>query len=271
MQKFQLSFCLACLLWLGVATVGKGQMVIKVGATGTVGDVGALVSALTAANVANGNYIIHLTPGATYSISSSLPQITQTCTIVIDGHGATLTRASGTTKLLHIQGQTSPITTPSVLIRNLQISNGAVTGGGGGIYIGGANVTLQGCEINNCSSSPDGAIFAQGNSAHFLTVTDCYIHNNVGSGIEINGAMGFNISNTTFAENTVSGVYAAGGSGGSCNVSNCTFFNNNNNGIYFGMTGETINVSHSTFYGGIYSFQLNAGSTGVADIQNAYL
>jgi hypothetical protein len=176
MQKFRLSFCLACFLWLGVATVGKGQVISTTAGLAT-----------AVANLTSGQ-TLHLAPATTFQLTDKL-DINQSCTI--DGHGATIKFSTSATlaqdllfdigsgvtitlKNINLEGKGNSVTTPS---EALQFYNG--------------NVTLEGCEIHNFypTSSGAGAI-SGGGTGDLLKVKDCYIHDNGLRGI-YNSSAGF--------------------------------------------------------------------------------
>lgn len=265
MQKFRLSFCLACLLWLGVATVGKGQTYVSIPA----GSFTALYSAIVNANQNGSNTVIRLAQGAVYELNTTLPTIDKNCTIVIEGNSATLqfqsSVSSGIFRMFHIY-PTTP-NTVSLTIRNLHLKgkgNTATTPVSEAIDFSDCVLTLEGCELSDFSSqnASSGAITGiSPNGSHKVTIKKCYIHDNRGRGlscsvfsfdVDIQESTFANHSNTAPNQGTAIYLddYAANSSIHSIN--NCTFYNN---GIHidFQYQGKMLEVNQCTFSGGVYA------------------
>lgn len=224
-------------------------------------DVAELTSYVTAVNDnLLVNPTIHLKPSVNYVLTTTLV-INNSCTI--DGHGATLSTSTGSTRLMSMNSAN----TSTVAIRNLHLTGSNLTGGeGSAILAQGTNLELQGCEINGCATgNTDGTVTFLSTLPRSLTVTDCYIHNNTGCGISTNGSENASISinNSTFANNTGNGVKITNGNTATKSISNCTFFNNSplvsSGNIYFQHVtpSMTLNVNHCTIYGGVFSIEAN--------------
>jgi hypothetical protein len=174
-----------------------------------VGDVTQLRNAITTANRTTGGAVIKLASKCVYTLNdapvaddaygfNALPPIVNT--VVIEGNGATLTRASTAPpfRFFFVNGTIVPTTLlpkPGALtLRNLTLDNGLAQGGAGGSggYGGGGGAGLG------------GAIYAQGD----LTLNGVLLHANVARG-------GDGGSVTTGAGAGGGGLGGHGGKGGS--------------------------------------------------------
>jgi len=184
-------------------------------------------------NAANGNGqadTINLAAGCTYTLpdgpfpadgSNGLPSITSQ--ITINGHGATIARASGDPfRILHVASG-----------GNLTLTNVTITNG-------------------NAGSNPGGGIM---NSGGTLNITNSTLYSNtayLGGGVMNNGGT-LNITTSTLSGNTGSyGGYGGGvcSGGGALNITNSTLSGNtaaNGGGIYKG--GSTVNVKNTILAG----------------------
>jgi hypothetical protein len=209
------------------------------GCSDTVGDVSALVGAIHAANneTANpGTDTIVLTAGCSYSLSTvdnfwygpnGLPAISSD--IVIEGNGATITRASaaGTPKmrLFYISGGLSVLPKGALTLHNLTLSNGLAQGGNSGLGGGGAGM---GGAIFNQGTLTLSADTLVGNSALGGSSATLAPAVQAGGGIGqdaqgyVGGSFGagFGYSGLSLGGNSVGTIDGAGGAGFAVNGGN---------------------------------------------------
>lgn len=94
----------------------------------------ALQNAITTANSTPGGDTLNLAPGCVYRLTTELPAITSP--IVVNGGGATITRQSGTFRILTVDG--GDLTLRSAVITNGDATGSPVqNGAGGGIVVTG--------------------------------------------------------------------------------------------------------------------------------------
>jgi hypothetical protein len=170
---------------------------------------GSLRQAITDANAAASADIINFSVSGTITLASTLPDITDTAGLTIDGTGQTLT-ISGNNAVRAMQ----VVVGASLTLNNLTIANGSATGSsGGGINNSGtatiANVTFSG---NNANQGFGGGINSASGST--LTITNSTFSGNsanqgFGAGIYSNGGT-LTITNTTFSGNSANLGFAGG-------------------------------------------------------------
>lgn len=141
-------------------------------------------------------------------VSNGLAPIFGNHSVVIEGHGATITRstASGTPafRLLDFSGD-------ALTLKDLTLSHGSMPAGSGGcIHMTGSMLTLDAVNVSHCSASRAGAI-VNGSSGELIIKNGSVISNNradnaVG-GIENSGTL--TMLSSTVADNT-SEFFAAG-------------------------------------------------------------
>ena len=124
-----------------------------------------------------------------------------------------ITIEGGSTARVTTNAQVFSITSGTVALNNLVISNGYTTGNGGGIYNAGT-LTVQNSSITNNTTGSGGGIFTVGT----LTVTNSTFANNsssyVGGGIaQWDGSIVTTVTNSTFYNNSSQyggGIYHLG-------------------------------------------------------------
>lgn len=142
----------------------------------------------------------------------------------------------------------------AVTLAGMSITNGDVSGRGGGIDAAGSGVTVSNCSIFGNHAGIEGAgIYADG----FLSIRDCSIFSNVagagGGGVHFfsgGGNGNFLIKHTTISSNEASSQGGSGGgienNGGILTVSNSAILGNtagSGGGIF---TGGTVTITNST-------------------------
>ena len=142
------------------------------------------------------------------------------------------------------------ITSGDVSISGLTISNGNVSGGGGGLDSEGSGVVnIAGCTIAGNSASFGGGVYTSSGTMNLLNST---VSGNAGSGIYI-GSGTLNVTNSTISGNT-------GGNGGGLNCQSASV----------NLVSSTVSGNSSPFGGGLITFAPNvsalnsliAGNTG---------
>ena len=187
---------------------------------------GSLRAAIEAANASAGADTIYFAPamaGAYLELSSDLPTITDSITLV------------GTSGFVLSGGQNGrPLTIDAdgstVVISDLTITGGSATTGGG-ILVTNGSVELNRCVIRGCSATGDGGGIAV--SGGLLFLNDCQITacaaGGDGGGIVQTGGI-FNANRVTFDNNTADGrgggIYSNRGSSGRMDLRNGTFSRN---------------------------------------------
>lgn len=232
-----------------------------------VGDAAALINAITTANTNNQDDTITLTANITLTSVNNplngLPVILADSgnSLVIEGDNFSISRSSagGTPEFRIFQIDVGA----DVTINDLTITNGHITGDGGGVFNEGTltinDSFITGNSVTPAGSSADGGIFNDGT----LTITNSTISNNSagdGGGIGNYGAL--TITNSTFSGNQAVSTDTSAAYGGaiynndSLTIQNSTFSGNNtigNNGS--GSIGGAIYTSgdativNSTFFG----------------------
>ncbi len=236
-----------------------------------------LRAAIQASNLHSGEdgISIDLPAGSVINLTQSLPDIAQAVTIFGPGAGlVTLRRNTGGNYRIF------NITVPSpggVTISGLTMSNGAVSGNGGGVNIaGGGTVNIVDCVITGNVAAKGGGISKSGSGT--LSVMNCILSGNSanesGGGISNFGTL--NVTNSTFTGNlanqlgTGDSTTAGGGAiangdvllflGAVANITNSTLAGNmafNGGGISTVASG-IVRVSNSTLTGN-HSFFSNKG------------
>ena len=144
----------------------------------------------------------------------------------INGPGAGMLTLSGNnaTRVFNVTGGT-------VAIANLKIANGQ-SNFGAGVKIAGANVTLNGCVLeNNVASSSGAGIFSEGT----LALNDCTVSNNKAEPYgAYSGGLGIASGTATINRSTFTGNTGTEGgavlNGASLTVINSTFSGNSSYG-----------------------------------------
>ncbi|MFD0065397.1 hypothetical protein [Streptomyces sp. NPDC056690] len=166
----------------------------------------ALQNAINTANSTPGGDTLNLRPGCTYKLTTELPAITSP--VVINGNLATLTRTSGTFRILTVDGG-------SLTLRAAVLSHGDATGspvqngaGGAVVVTGNGTLNLSASVIrHNHAAFGGGVSVFSGSEAHFSG--DTFTGNSAtqnGGGLVSDGTATVNLSQ--FRENT------AGNTGG---------------------------------------------------------
>lgn len=185
--------------------------------------------------------------------------------MTIDGTGRNVTvSGNNTVQVLKVS------TGATVNLKNLTVTNGRATYGGG-IYVEGGTLNLASCTISGNSAGRGGGIFSEGT----LNVTACTISGNSagtgqGGGIESMGPL--TVTNSTITGNS------AGNGGGIYNwvtmaVTNSTISGNSatqGGGIYFNSGASPVTMTNSiiakgTTGGNCYGFNNNNGFNNLAD------
>ncbi len=203
------------------------------------GDVAGLISAIQTLN-ANGGGTIDLASSGTYSVTApsdwwfgpnAFPAISSA--IVINGNGATISRASGSPKFrfFYVSGGFTTLPAGSLTLNNLTLSGGLAQGGTGGAdgnSTGGGGAGLGGAIYNQGVTSLENATLtgntAQGGASPGTCTLfeppspSCYGEiGGAGGGMGGNGGGwgggggGFRYDGATPAENSLCGDCAAGG------------------------------------------------------------
>ncbi len=219
----------------------------------------ALISAITAANTANGT--VTLTSGCTYTLTASnnttdnggvgLPDITGNVTI--QGSGATIARstASGTPvfRIFDVSASGN-LTLNSVTISNGLASNGQQ--GGGGIFNHGALTVTGSTFTNNSAPSSTGTSGGGINNSGSLSLsTSTFTGNSAQEGGGVFNQKTATIANDTFSGNnaTIFGGGALLNAAGTMTVTGDTFTGNTGPGGGAIDNDTTLNISDSTFSG----------------------
>jgi parallel beta-helix repeat protein len=182
-----------------------------------------LRQAITDLNLIAGSHTITFGVTGTITLASALPAINKNMTITGPGLSSLTVSGNSLYRVFNIN------TGFTVSITGLTISNGKITGNGGGIYNAGSSLTVTSCTFTGCyATSIGGAIFSLGQ----FSVTNCTFASNTassgGSGIWASGSSPATVGNCTFSGNT--GTAYSGTV--SFTIYNCTF--NGNTGLKAG-------------------------------------
>lgn len=193
---------------------------------------GSLRQAISDALAAGaGPHVINITTTGTISLQSALPTFTN-ISVTINGPSfntgtLTVTRGSGSFRLFTITNASGPAT---VTINRLTMTNGNVTGDGGGISATSSTLALNNCTVTGCVATAEGGAIHVTGSGLVLTLNGCTLSGNsaargggISAGVGIGGGT-VDVSNTTISGNTAT---AATGSAGGVQLTNsvATFTN----------------------------------------------
>ena len=169
---------------------------------------GSLRQAITDANAAAGADTITFSVTGAITLASTLPTITDTAGLMMDGTGQTLT-ISGNNAVQVMQ----VLAGASLTLNNVTIANGK--GSGGGIFNSGTTTITNSTFSGNSATGSFGAAINNG-SGGTLTITNSTFSGNsatngFGAAIFANGGPGFTvtITNSTFSGNSASGGFGA--------------------------------------------------------------
>jgi hypothetical protein len=163
----------------------------------------ALQNAVTAANATPGGATLSLAPRCVYQLTSELPAITSQ--VVVDGNRATITRQSGTFRILTVDG--GDLTLGSTVVSNGDATDSAVRpGAGGGIVVtGNGALTVNSSVIrDNHADFGGGVSVFSGSRAQFNSST---VTGNSAATAAQNGGG----TSTVTASSSPGGIYNNGG------------------------------------------------------------
>jgi hypothetical protein len=203
--------------------------------------------------------------------SGELPMITEDLTINGPGIFSITVDGNHASRVFSVDGKVT------AMISGLTISNGQISGNGGGIFNIG-NLTLTNVVVSGCSSGlGGGGIFNNGT----MTITNCTLSDNhaidnnaSGGGILSNGPL--TITNSTLSNNSAvrgGGIYNNNGKG-SLTITNSTLSGNSAIGAGGGINNfGTANISFTTLSGNSASANGGGGvfveSTAILNIKNS--
>ncbi|MCW3096780.1 MAG: multicopper oxidase, type 2 [Chthonomonadaceae bacterium] len=233
-RRLSCRFVVSCLLFglLVLASDRGAKADTYVVTTLSDSGVGSLRQAILNANAHSGADMIVIAPGVTGTISlmTALPVLSDD--VEIDGPGAnlmTIAPSSLASAIGILQIDASTGTGPTVSLSGLTLSNGNVTGGGGGLKIGHGNVTIKNCTLSGNRSDNFGGEIA---NAGVLVMIGCTVHDN--------GA-------DTSSVNTVAIVGGGIYNSGTLSMTNCTLSDN------YTRVGENMAGQDTARGGGIYN------------------
>jgi hypothetical protein len=208
-------------------------------------------------------------PG-TIVLSSTLPLITQTLTIIGNAGGTTISGNNSYRIMTICAGiaSCSFAAGPTVNLFGLTIANGSTSGGGAGVYIVNSTVNISNTNfVGNTASANSGAGAISAGGGNLSVITSTFIGNSASQGgVIYNNSTAITITNSTFYNNSASdaggAVYNLTVSGSGFIIENSTFHNNT-----AGRGGAIVNESviilrNSTIYG-------NTGITATGGISNS--
>jgi hypothetical protein len=183
---------------------------------------GSLRQAITDANTTTGTHTITFSIGGMIPLGSPLPAIPSGKTITIDGVGQSVTiSGNSTVRVIEVNAGAT------LYLRNLTVTQGSSSSGGGANNIGTLNVA-------NCTFSTNSSTTGGGGISNSGTLT---------------------VTSSTFSGNTASveGGAIQNNSGGTATVVNSTF--SGNSALYGGgiSNSGTLNVTNNTFSGNTVS------------------
>ncbi|MET7539096.1 hypothetical protein [Streptomyces sp. NPDC005507] len=154
----------------------------------------ALRTAINTANSTPGGDTLNLRPGCLYKLTTELPAITSP--VVINGNLATITRTSGTFRILTVNGG-------NLTLRSAVLSNGDATGspvqngaGGAIVVTGNGTLNLSGSVIRNNHAAFGGGVSVFSGSVANLSA-DTFTGNSAtqnGGGLVSDGTVTVNLS-----------------------------------------------------------------------------
>jgi hypothetical protein len=242
---------------------------------------GTLRHALTAANLQEGDIInIELTGDNTIRLTGALPQITGTKSIIINGNGVTLTRATNWTgtndasQLLYINSNTAVVS-----INRIHFKDGRATDAGAAIRNLSGILTLESCIFSGNQTSSSSGNGGAVQNAGTLTVKGCTFYNNsayIGGAIRNRGTLSLtgNLFYGNTAANSAPAVSNPDGtvSSGGYNVVDVALGTGNNQAGWTAVTGASADKSIGTAAGNLplspITFKLLQGSGAASFIGN---
>lgn len=182
---------------------------------------------------ANNGDTIDFSPGLSGTIVLASPPLTLSKNLTIIGPGAGVLGVDGNGGVGIFR-----LTTGTTAISGLRISNGFVSGAGGGISVDGGNLTLNNCSISgNDSESGGGAVVFGGSS---LTIINSTVSGNIsaveGGGISNRGGT-LTMINSTINGNRAPQGGGVSADGGMTTILNCTITDNGNTSVASGAVG----------------------------------
>lgn len=210
------------------------------GCTGTVGDAAQLEADIVTANGNSQNDTINLVAGCTYTLTATLAitnDASAATDITLNGNGATIS-GNNAVRVMSIAASTV------VALNNVTISNGNVTGGGGGISNSGT-LTLTDSTISGNTATLDGGGISSSSTAT-LIISNSTISGNTargnGGGINPVNTRTVYLSFVTITGNTADfdndGLGSGGGvnrsGGGTTTIRNSIITGNSDTGGSFG-------------------------------------
>lgn len=180
----------------------------------------ALRTAITAANNTPGTDTLKLTPRCSYTLTSELPSITSP--IVINGNHATITRTSGSFRILTVDG--GNLTLRTTTIANGDAAGSAImSGAGGGILVTGNGTLTVDCSVirDNTAAFGGGISVFSGSQAK---VSESVVRENSSTQ---NGGGLVNDGTLTVRSSQISKNTAGGAGGGIASIGTLTITTSN--------------------------------------------
>ncbi len=219
------------------------------------------------AGTAGMDTITFVLPG-TIILSSTLPLITQTLTIIGNAGGTTIS-GNNSYRIMNVCagiGSCNFAAGPTVNLSGLTIANGSSIAGGAGLYIINSTVNISNTNFisNSAPGSYAGAIVAGG--GNLTVITSTFTGNSAYQGGAIfNNNTAITITHSTFSNNSASdaggAVYNYTVSGSGFIIENSTFYNNTAGSGGAVVNSSVITLRNSTIYG-------NTGITATGGITN---
>ncbi|MFF3464886.1 hypothetical protein [Streptomyces sp. NPDC002619] len=225
----------------------------------------ALQTAINTANSTPSSDTLNLAPGCTYQLTTELPAITSP--IVINGSGSTITRVSGTFRLLTVSG--GNLTLRTAILTNGDATGSSVQNGAGGAIVvtgnGTLNVTSSVIRHNHANFGGGISVFSGSQARVGASVFTGNTAANNGGGIVSDGTL--TVNSSQFSRNTANIAGGAVANIGTLTLNSSNITNNTALSVGGGLangvpnapggtsTVTTSNISNNTAgnAGGIYN------------------
>jgi hypothetical protein len=166
----------------------------------------ALQTAITTANGTPGSDTLDLAPGCAYRLTGELPAITSP--MVVNGNGDTITRISGTFRILTVEGGRLTLQT-TIITKGDATGSSVQPGAGGGIAVtGNGTLTVNASVIRSNHADSGGGISVQAGSQAQVNSSTLTVNTAAQNGGGIDSAGAVTVTASQVGENT------AGGAGG---------------------------------------------------------
>ncbi len=240
-------YCLALML-TGLGVCGLSARVsaatLSVTSTADDGSAGTLRATLAAAMPGD---TVNVGVAGTITLTQGELPLNKSLTLIGPGASNLTIDGGGTGRVFHQMAATTGTTPPAtvVTVSGLTVTNGSVTGNGGGLLVDSGSLTLTGCVVASDGAQVGGGVYVATGAT--IAATGCTFSGNAsqtnGGGLWAGVGVAPSLANCVFDSNAAYGGFGGGlFTGGGATATRCAFTNN--------YSGGTSAVVGSTRLGG---------------------